>query len=181
MQKLVIALALTGASAFVAPSTTAASSAVGFGLQDLQELAEEQNPIVGYFEEMYGTLAETTTVVSNRMIWKDGVHAGFTEPLIHMYNKSQKSVGAALENAVLVGDSLGDSTMADGAAAGPDVVLKIGYLNAPSPSADARAKYARAFDVVVRNDDDATMGALRAVCGAIVAPAASSKHAKEAT
>ena len=132
-------------------------------------------------EEMYGTLAETTTVVSNRMIWKDGVHAGFTEPLIHMYNKSQKSVGAPLENAVLVGDSLGDSTMADGAAAGPDVVLKIGYLNAPSPSADARAKYSRAFDVVVRNDDDATMGALRAVCGAIVAPATSSKRAKEAT
>ena len=49
------------------------------------------------------------------------------------------------------------------------------------PSADARAKYSRAFDVVVRNDDDATMGALRAVCGAIVAPAASSKRAKEAT
>ena len=52
MQKLVIALALTGASAFVAPSTTAASSAVGFGFQDLQELAEEQNPIVGYFDPL---------------------------------------------------------------------------------------------------------------------------------
>ena len=52
MQKLVIALAMTGASAFVAPSTTAASSAVGFGFQDLQELAEEQNPIVGYFDPL---------------------------------------------------------------------------------------------------------------------------------
>ncbi|KAH8073640.1 pyrimidine 5'-nucleotidase-like protein [Aureococcus anophagefferens] len=126
-------------------------------------------------EEMYGTLAETTTVVSNRMIWKDGVHAGFTEPLIHMYNKSQKSVGAALENAVLVGDSLGDSTMADGAPAGPAVALKIGYLNAEPER--RRCGYARLRRRRAQRRRRAW--ARCAVCGAIVAPAASSqKRAK---
>ena len=87
MQKLIVALALSGASAFVAPSAQRASlrvnaeeetaapakktgtsnrkdtitpskSAGGLDLAGLQALAYEQNPIVGYFDPLELSLKE---------------------------------------------------------------------------------------------------------------------------
>ena len=52
--KVLVALALCASpvSAFVAPQGGAASSALNFGLDDLKSLAEEQNPVVGYFDPL---------------------------------------------------------------------------------------------------------------------------------
>ena len=65
MQRIIAALALSGASAFVAPvaktsavarasdaTETAAPAKTGFTYADLKALAKEQNPIVGYFDPL---------------------------------------------------------------------------------------------------------------------------------
>lgn len=96
-------------------------------------------------------LTSTTLVVSNRMLWSNGSDAkliGFSEPLIHMFNKNQSAVplniqkryvqrpflpqappnslcsaSVARRNAILLGDGIGDVTMIDGARNPPKVVL----------------------------------------------------------
>ena len=85
---------------------------------------------------------------------KAGWLEGFTEPLIHMYNKTQSVVDegkGVLVNALVIGDGLGDANMSDGGAS-LEEVLKIGYLN--DPSEDGKRKYSEAFDIVV----DGTQG-----------------------
>ena len=94
-------------------------------------------------------------------------------PLIHMYNKSQRSAPGAgpLGTALVVGDSLGDATMADGAPAGPTACVKVGLLNAKEPTAEAIAKYAAAFDVVILDSKDPTLAIVREICDAVVGDA----------
>ena len=85
---------------------------------------------------------------------KAGWLEGFTEPLIHMYNKSQQVVDEGkgmLVNALVIGDGLGDANMSDGGAS-RETALKIGYLN--DATDDGKAKYAAAFDIVL----DGTQG-----------------------
>lgn len=106
-------------------------------------------------------LPRSLRVVSNWMQWssptaRDAICTGWSEPLIHMYNKHASSLlPADLEEVskcsavVLVGDSEGDVTMADGL--GADTVLKIGFLNI-STSHELVTRYAELFDVVLLDD-----------------------------
>ncbi|KFQ31095.1 7-methylguanosine phosphate-specific 5'-nucleotidase, partial [Mesitornis unicolor] len=112
-------------------------------------------------------------VVSNYMDFgDDGVLRRFKAPLIHTYNKNN-SVLAGTEyfqqlstrtSVILLGDSMGDLTMADGV---PSVenILKIGFLN--DKVEEQRGKYLDAYDVVLESDEtlDVVNGILRYVLG----------------
>lgn len=62
---------------------------------------------------------------------------GFQGELIHTFNKNESGIHRSdyferlrgRSNVILLGDSLGDLRMADGAASNANVVLKIGFLN----------------------------------------------------
>lgn len=97
-------------------------------------------------------LAATTQVVGNEMVFDAaGVLQGWG-PLIHMYNKNQSVVPPTQQraNVLLLGDGLGDVTMADGAATEPECILKVGFLN---ENVDGLlAQYEEKFDVVITGD-----------------------------
>jgi HAD superfamily hydrolase (TIGR01544 family) len=108
-------------------------------------------------EQQYGPLPPKSEIVSNWMKFDErGVIVGWTEPLIHMFNKDDSHLrGSALfpdiaarPNVLLIGDSLGDATMADGVPHA--LVLKVGFLN---DNIDLHlANYLKAFDVVLPGD-----------------------------
>lgn len=89
----------------------------------------------------YGPLPARLHIVSNWMAWSgpgpDARLVGFSEPLVHMFNKNVKDSNMAAApwfpsvtsrpHVVLMGDGLGDVTMADGLDAA--CVLRLGYLN----------------------------------------------------
>ncbi|XP_073182329.1 7-methylguanosine phosphate-specific 5'-nucleotidase isoform X3 [Lepidochelys kempii] len=98
-------------------------------------------------------------VMSNYMDFDDkGVLRQFKEPLIHTYNKN----GSVLEktdhfqqlssrtNIILLGDSMGDLSMADGVA-NVENILTIGFLN--DKVDEQRGKYRDAYDVVLEKDE----------------------------
>ena len=103
-------------------------------------------------------------IVSNWLRFDErGVVCGFSEPLLHMFNKDgafiQSQLGerwaqlsAGRQVCVLLGDGLGDATMADGL--GLPVVLKIGFLNEHDPERIAARlpAYEAAFDAVILGD-----------------------------
>jgi len=103
-------------------------------------------------------LKPSTMVVSNRMNFDtDGRLIGFSEPLLHMFNKTaafMPEAGRKLvdgkRHALLIGDSIGDLTMADGL----DIEkFKVGLLN---EKVEERLKqYQELFDVVVTHDGPA--------------------------
>merc|ERR1711862_448209 len=74
-------------------------------------------------------------VLSNTLLWdENGHHKDFSEPLIHMYNKSLKDAPSELKQlisgrpvGVLCGDGMGDLTMAEGHET--TEVLKVRFLN----------------------------------------------------
>ena len=119
-------------------------------------------------------LEESTKVVSNRMVFRGEEvrvvrgrrqnyiiltrHSwqlvGFSEPLIHMFNKNQGAVPVELQptapNQILMGDGYGDRTMCDGAETPADVLLKFGFLN---DHVDEKLEsYLDAFDIVIVDD-----------------------------
>ncbi|NWR81260.1 5NT3B nucleotidase, partial [Centropus unirufus] len=108
-------------------------------------------------------------VVSNYMDFDDeGVLTRFKPPLIYTYNKNS-SVLQGTEyfqqlsmrtSIILLGDSMGDLTMADGV---PSVenILKIGFLN--DKVEEWREKYLDAYDIVLESDEtlDVVNGILR--------------------
>lgn len=102
-------------------------------------------------------LKATTKVVSNRMVFEGEELVGFSEPLIHMFNKNQGAVPVELQpvapNQILMGDGYGDRTMCDGAETPADVLFKIGFLN--DHVEEKLESYMDAFDLVVL--DDASM------------------------
>jgi len=78
-------------------------------------------------------------VIGNSMVFNetDGELLGFKEPLIHTYNKNESVIPPICEysdapaqrgNVILLGDSVGDATMAQGVQK-PGTLLKIGFLN----------------------------------------------------
>jgi len=107
------------------------------------------------------TIDNSLNIVSNKMQWstddRNGVLTGFSEPLIHMFNKDQSQVPAHLQPVVsrphvlLLGDGLGDAAMIDGNREPPAHVLRVGFLNYqdPEPYID---KYTTAFDIVLLGD-----------------------------
>ena len=117
-----------------------------------------------------GVRGEGVPIVSNWLIFdgEDGeggrLLSGISEPLVHMYNKHGATVKAQLgeqweglaagrRTVLVVGDSLGDATMADGLGEGLSV-CRVGFVN--TTDATKRAKllpqYERAFDALVLDD-----------------------------
>ncbi|NXA09274.1 5NT3B nucleotidase, partial [Sapayoa aenigma] len=108
-------------------------------------------------------------VVSNYMDFNDeGVLTRFKEPLIHTYNKNNTVLQGTeyfqqlskRTNIILLGDSMGDLTMADGISS-VENILKIGFLN--DKVEEQRGKYLEAYDIVLENDEtlDVVNGILR--------------------
>lgn len=97
-------------------------------------------------------------VVSNFMDFDDkGLLVGFKGELLHVFNKNENAVHNSSyfsdlshrDNIILMGDSIGDLRMADGAAKCSNV-LRIGFLN---DKIDERLQtYLDAFDIVLVND-----------------------------
>ncbi|XP_016006319.2 7-methylguanosine phosphate-specific 5'-nucleotidase isoform X2 [Rousettus aegyptiacus] len=98
-------------------------------------------------------------VVSNYMDFdEDGFLQGFKGQLIHTYNKNstvcensgyfQQLQGKT--NILLLGDSMGDLTMADGVL-GVENILKIGFLN--DKVEEQRERYMESYDIVLEKDE----------------------------
>ena len=101
-------------------------------------------------------MADTTAVVSNQMKFDDeGKLNGFSEPLLHMFNKNVAVLPEDVRERVnscdcglLLGDGVGDLTMAQGADL--PCLLKIGFLN--EKVEERREQYVNGFDIVVTED-----------------------------
>ncbi|XP_008569294.1 PREDICTED: 7-methylguanosine phosphate-specific 5'-nucleotidase isoform X2 [Galeopterus variegatus] len=98
-------------------------------------------------------------IVSNYMDFnEDGFLQGFKGQLIHTYNKNSSmcensSYFQQLQgrtNVLLLGDSMGDLTMAEGVP-GVQNILKIGFLN--DKVEEQRARYMDAYDIVLEKDE----------------------------
>ena len=90
--------------------------------------------------------ADSAPVVSNWLRFSeggDGCVCGFSQPLLHMFNKDGTFIRAQLGDewqrlshgrsvVVVVGDGLGDATMAEGL--GFSHVVRVGYLNDTDPA-----------------------------------------------
>ncbi|KAM9210831.1 7-methylguanosine phosphate-specific 5'-nucleotidase isoform 2-T2 [Dugong dugon] len=98
-------------------------------------------------------------IVSNYMDFdENGFLQGFKGQLIHTYNKNssvcenssyfQQCQGKT--NILLLGDSMGDLTMADGVP-GVQNILKIGFLN--DKVEERRERYVDSYDIVLEKDE----------------------------
>lgn len=102
-------------------------------------------------------------VVSNHMIFQNDRLSGFTSPTYHVFNKTAASALNSsffkhhdLEhrtNLILLGDSLGDTTMSNGLNIHEDSTIKIGFLN---EKPERIIDYLNAYDVVILGDPDFT-------------------------
>ncbi|KAG6929812.1 5'-nucleotidase, cytosolic IIIB [Chelydra serpentina] len=135
------------------------SAGVGDVLEEVLRQAEVLHPNV--------------TVVSNYMDFDDqGVLRQFKAPLIHTYNKNNRVLGkteqfqqlSSRTNIVLLGDSMGDLSMADGVTDAENV-LTVGFLN--DKVDERRGKYRDAYDIVLEKDEtlDVVNGILCYVLG----------------
>ncbi|XP_019064780.1 7-methylguanosine phosphate-specific 5'-nucleotidase isoform X2 [Fukomys damarensis] len=116
-----------------------------------------------------GVLHPNIHIVSNYMDFgDDGLLQGFKAPLIHIFNKNSPASGSTSyfrqlrgrTNILLLGDSLGDLSMADGVP-GVQNILKIGFLN--DRVEEQRELYLDSYDVVLERDEtlDVVNGLLR--------------------
>lgn len=116
-----------------------------------------------------GMFHSNINVVSNYMDFdNNGILIGFKTPLIHTYNKNNSVLEnteyfqqlCTRTNILLLGDSMGDLTMADGVA-NADSILRVGFLN--DKVEEQRGKYTEAYDIVLEKDEtlDVVNGILR--------------------
>ncbi|XP_026207859.1 7-methylguanosine phosphate-specific 5'-nucleotidase-like [Anabas testudineus] len=98
-------------------------------------------------------------VISNYMDFDHtGVLRSFQGQLIHTFNKREGALSQAAglrqlkgrSNVLLLGDSLGDLTMADGVSE-PKNILTIGFLN--DQVEERKESYINSFDIVLVNDE----------------------------
>ncbi|CAG9856400.1 unnamed protein product [Phyllotreta striolata] len=110
-------------------------------------------------------------VISNFLKYdNEGRITGFKNSTIHVYNKNEVALKGTdfykriedRENAILMGDSLGDAAMVDGVETVKNV-LKIGFLY--ERSKEALPEYMNTFDIVLV--DDQTMNLPKAILGLI--------------
>lgn len=115
------------------------------------------NVIVEVLKQCYSPrLPPELHVVSNEMFFDAaGALTGFSEPVLHMFNKTGASLPEELacalrrrRHAILVGDSPGDASMADGL--NPSTLLKIGLLN--HDIAAHLPRFQELFDVLLLDD-----------------------------
>ncbi|KAF7239131.1 7-methylguanosine phosphate-specific 5'-nucleotidase [Varanus komodoensis] len=106
-----------------------------------------------------GVFHPNVNVVSNYMDFDDnGVLQGFKGPLIHTYNKNNTVLKnteyfqqlCMRTNILLLGDSMGDLSMADGVA-NVENILRLGFLN--DKVEEQRGKYTEAYDIVLEKDE----------------------------
>jgi cytosolic 5'-nucleotidase 3 len=83
-------------------------------------------------------LPENLNIISNRVLFDNGLITGFTEPVLHVYNKSchawlkrnaHFTVADGRRNVLLFGDSLGDIKMSQGYEDQIDNIIRVGFLN----------------------------------------------------
>nr|XP_033786487.1 cytosolic 5'-nucleotidase 3A isoform X2 [Geotrypetes seraphini] len=119
------------------------------GLGDILEEVIRQN----------GVYHSNVKVVSNFMEFdENGLLKGFKGELIHVYNKHDGALKNTEyfsqlkdnSNIILLGDSLGDLTMADGVA-NVEKILKIGFLN--DKVDELLEKYMDNYDIVLVKDE----------------------------
>lgn len=113
----------------------------------LKEVLKQQNLLLSNME-----------VVANFMEFDEEDNIlGFQNKLIHTFNKNQYSLEnsdyfdklKSRKNIILLGDSLGDVDMSEGAQ-GVDCVFKIGFLN--KKIKENLPEYLRAYDIVLTDD-----------------------------
>ena len=104
-------------------------------------------------------------IVSNWLLFDIRDHVcGFSEPLLHMFNKDGCFIESQLaerwpqlskgrHTILLLGDGLGDAHMADGFESS-HTILKVGFLNEQEDARVAArlAQYEEAFDAVILAD-----------------------------
>ncbi|KAK3577134.1 hypothetical protein CHS0354_037467 [Potamilus streckersoni] len=105
------------------------------------------------------TLYDNMHIVSNYMDFdKEGKMVGFKNDIIHIFNKNENVIHQSdyfenlkdRVNIILIGDSLGDLHMADGAEH-MENKLKIGFLNTKVD--ESLELYKRKFDIVIVQDE----------------------------
>ncbi|CAE7029489.1 NT5C3B [Symbiodinium natans] len=114
--------------------------------------------------------APTTHVVSNRMVFnEEGRLVDFSEPLLHMFNKTAaflpeacRELAKGKRQCLLMGDGVGDCTMANGLEVEP---FKIGFLN--EKIEERMPEFQQKFDVVVTGDAPVPELAFRAIGGRV--------------
>eukprot|EP00301_Raphidiophrys_heterophryoidea_P004744 c12039_g1_i1.p1 GENE.c12039_g1_i1~~c12039_g1_i1.p1 ORF type:complete len:317 (+),score=62.66 c12039_g1_i1:371-1321(+) len=113
------------------------------------------NVIEEFLHQHFGDLADTTHIISNWLDLNQSVPT-FREPLIHMFNKDERQTEGTpyaesvrqRRNVMLLGDGVGDVTMANGVS--HNVVLKVGFLNANEN--ELLPKFTSVYDVIVFDD-----------------------------
>lgn len=98
----------------------------------------------------------------NRFYWsEDGVAIKSKSPRIHAFNKDEtlvredESIYSKIKdrkNILLLGDSMGDSLMAEGF--DYNILLKVGFLNSGYNTEEELENYLGNYDVVVKGDSD---------------------------
>jgi 5'-nucleotidase len=100
-------------------------------------------------------------ILSNFFIFdKAGKAISFTKPQIHVFNKNESCIKnnnykkqiSERKNVILIGDSLGDTTMADGM--NHDCVLKIGFYNHDKKDSVKIKKYSENYDIIITDNGD---------------------------
>ena len=103
-----------------------------------------------------------THVVSNHMVFDNDVLVGFSTPSYHVFNKKAlyaKDTSpyftvkdlSRRRHLLLLGDSLGDTTMCEGLAVADHCKIKVGFLN---DKVERLPDYLQAYDVVLLGDPD---------------------------
>ncbi|KAM4526779.1 7-methylguanosine phosphate-specific 5'-nucleotidase-like isoform 2-T3 [Fundulus diaphanus] len=156
-------------------------------------LAEHQVPLLIFSAGVGDVLEEVirqndvfhpnVRIISNYMDFDHtGVLQAFKGQLIHSYNKKDGALSHATAlrephgrpNVLLLGDSLGDLSMADGVAEVQNV-LTVGFLN--DQVEERKESYVNSFDVVLLKDE--TMDVPNAILRYIVSPQMSKTHEKK--
>ncbi|GMS87915.1 hypothetical protein PENTCL1PPCAC_10090, partial [Pristionchus entomophagus] len=112
-----------------------------------------------FLDQFLGGIPRNTHIVSNRMAYDEQDRiCGFSDPLIHCFNKSGAMIEqsspilpllAARPNVLLLGDALGDARMVEGLSKEEEGTLRVGFLN---KKPDMLSHFTSAFDIVIVDD-----------------------------
>nr|KAG5714892.1 hypothetical protein BaRGS_000380 [Batillaria attramentaria] len=117
-------------------------------------------------------LYDNMKIVSNFLDFdENGKVVGFVGDMIHVYNKNEHAIHSSdyfenikhRENLLLLGDSLGDLRMAEGAE-DVECMLKVGFLNFKVE--ENLEQYKQSFDIVIIQDE--TMGVVNGLMSRIL-------------
>ena len=113
--------------------------------------------LIVFYLEMMRMMTPNVHIVSNfYKFGRNGEAKGYNRPLIHTFNKNEKQVKSEAyekkiekrKNVILLGDSIGDVTMASGLS--HECILKIGFLS--SSNEKRLEEYSEHFDMLIRDD-----------------------------